>query len=235
MTMALKKWINALVGQFFPDVCQVCGQSLVEGEKVLCSHCNLKMQRTNFHLDDDNALQERLICHARIERAVSLFYYVREDPYSRLIHKFKYNKLRQIGFDLTRMYVKEIVSSHFFDGIDLLLPVPMHRWKELRRGYNQSEVIALGISRELNIPVGHNLVAKKSHSTQTKKGAYGRWLNAEGIYGVKKESELSGKHVLVIDDVITTGSTVIHCCEALAEAVPLIKISVLSLATTRLS
>lgn len=169
-TVMLKKWINALAGQFFPDVCQVCGLSLVEGEKVLCSHCNLKMQRTNFHLNVDNSLQERLICHARIERAVSLFYYVREDPYSRLIHKFKYNNQRQIGLDLTRMYVKEIVSSHFFDGIDLLLPVPMHWWKELRRGYNQSEVIARGISGELDIPIGDNLVAHKAHSTQTKKG-----------------------------------------------------------------
>ena len=102
----------------------------------------------------------------------------------------------------------------------------------MSRGYNQSEVIALGISRELNIPVGHNLVAKKSHSTQTKKGAYGRWLNAEGIYGVKNESELSGKHVLVIDDVITTGSTLLACCAAIRAVQPNVAFSVLSLAST---
>ena len=234
MNKTVKSWINSLTGMFFPEVCQICGCSLVEGEKVMCSHCNLKMSRTNFHLHTENALIERLICHARIERAVSMYYYVREDPYSKLIHKLKYNRQRQIGLDWARMYAKEIAQSHFFAGIDLILPVPMHRWKELQRGYNQSFVIAKGIQAETDIPIGNNLVATKAHSTQTRKGSYGRWLNAEGIYGVRNAEKLANKHVLVIDDVVTTGATIIHCCEALAEAEPSVKISVLSLATTRL-
>ena len=231
----IKKWFSSLTGMFFPEVCEICGKSLVEGEKVLCSHCNLKMSRTNFHLSTDNDLLNRLVCHARIYKAASMYYYVREDPYSKLIHKLKYNHQKQIGEDLAAMFAEEIKSSGFFDDIDLLLPVPMHWWKEIRRGYNQSHVIAEGINRVTDIPIGKNLVAQKSHSTQTRKDSYGRWLNAEGIFDVDCPEELEGKHVLVIDDVITTGATVIHCCEAIDAVAPMCKISVLSLATTRLA
>ena len=234
MQKSAKQWLDSLVSMFFPQVCGVCGRSLVEGEKVLCSHCNLKMSRTNFHLSQNNELASRLVCHAPISRVASLYYYVREDPYSKLIHNLKYNHQRQIGIELAKMLAKEISPSAFFNGINLMLPVPMHWWKEIRRGYNQSRIIAEGIAEVTGIEIGDNLIATRSHATQTRKGSYGRWLNAEGIYAVKNADDLMNKHILVIDDVITTGSTIIHCCEAIADAVPSAKISVLSLATTRL-
>lgn len=235
MKKTLKEWIEALGSVLFPDVCQVCGVSLVKGEKVLCTHCNEAMSRANFHLLPSNQLLDRLVCHAPIERAAALFFYVREDPYAGLIHKLKYNRMRYIGIELAKMFADEIEMSGFFNGIDVIVPVPMHWVKELRRGYNQSRVIAEGLSCQTGIPVGDCLVALKSHSTQTRKGAAGRWENSEGIYGVKHIDRVEGKHILVVDDVVTTGATLIHCCEALYAADSSVKISVLTLAATRLN
>lgn len=230
----LKGWFSDLLRIVFPDVCEVCGSSLVRGEEVICLKCDMNMPRTRVHNDSFNIIHERLAGKTPIERATGYFYYYRESDYAAIIHNAKYNGRPIIARKLAMRFARELMADNFFDGIDLVLYVPMFFLKKIKRGYNQSEYIAQGISQATNIPVGHNLISKRSHSSQTKKNSYSRWLNAQGVYDVINSDELENKHVLIVDDVITTGATLLACCDVVHNAVPSATISVLSLAVTRL-
>lgn len=230
----LKGWFSDLLRIVFPDVCEVCGSSLVRGEEVICLKCYMNMPRTRVHNDSFNIIHERLAGKTPIERAAGYFYYYRESDYAAIIHNAKYNGRPIIARKLAMRFARELMADNFFDGIDIILYVPMFFLKKIKRGYNQSEYIAQGISQATNITVGHNLISKRSHSSQTKKNSYSRWLNAQGVYDVINPEELENKHVLIVDDVITTGATLLACCDVVHNAVPSATISVLSLAVTRL-
>ena len=230
----LKGWFSDLLRIVFPDVCEVCGSSLVRGEEVICLKCDMNMPRTRVHNDSFNIIHERLAGKTPIERAAGYFYYYRESDYAAIIHNAKYNGRPIIARKLAMRFAGELMADNFFDGIDIILYVPMFFLKKIKRGYNQSEYIAQGISQATNIPIGHNLISKRSHSSQTKKNSYSRWLNAQGVYDVINSDELENKHVLIVDDVITTGATLLACCDVVHNAVPSATISVLSLAVTRL-
>lgn len=230
----LKGWFSDLLRIVFPDVCEVCGSSLVRGEEVICLKCDMNMPRTRVHNDSFNIIHERLAGKTPIERAAGYFYYYRESDYAAIIHNAKYNGRPIIARKLAMRFAGELMADNFFDGIDIILYVPMFFLKKIKRGYNQSEYIANGLSQATNIPVGHNLISKRSHSSQTKKNSYSRWLNAQGVYDVINPEELENKHVLIVDDVITTGATLLACCDVVHKAVPSATISVLSLAVTRL-
>ncbi len=230
----LKGWFSDLLRIVFPDVCEVCGSSLVRGEEVICLKCDMNMPRTRVHNDSFNIIHERLAGKTPIERAAGYFYYYRESDYAAIIHNAKYNGRPIIARKLAMRFARELMADNFFDGIDVVLYVPLFFLKKIKRGYNQSEYIANGISQATNIPIGHNLISKRSHSSQTKKNSYSRWLNAQGVYDVINPEELENKHVLIVDDVITTGATLLACCDVVHNAVPSATISVLSLAVTRL-
>lgn len=228
-------WLSDLSRLFFPVTCEVCGTVLVEGERVLCMECMASMPRVGAHLDKEHPLVRRLTAAAKIERVASMFAYVRDTSYARVIQKSKYNNRPDIDHDLAMEFAAELRPSCFFDGIDIILPVPMHPWKRLRRGFNQAWEIADGVAAVTGIEVGDNLVAIRRHSSQTRRNAEERMNNAQGIYDVVYPDELMGKHVLIVDDVITTGSTILACCDVLRRTVPGIRVSVLSLAATRMA
>ena len=209
-------WLHDLSLMLFPKTCQVCGEALVDGEDVICVSCDLRMPRCNFHLHPDAELPMRFAA-SKIARVASMFPYIRHNEFARLIQRSKYNNRPDINRHLGRKFALELLPSGFFNGIDLLVPVPMHFWKQARRGFNQAAEIARGVSG----------------STQTRKSASGRMANASGLFKVVYSEELQGKHILLIDDVITTGSTILSCADTLRAAVPSIVISVLSLAATR--
>lgn len=230
--MTLCAWWHDFLSVIFPRVCEVCGRQLVDGEELICTHCNMSMPRTRWHVSDFNPVHQRLAASACVDRAASWFEYRRTSPYAGLILKAKYHDRPEIARTLGRLYACEIKDSGFFDGIDAVLPVPMYRGKQLKRGYNQAEEIALGINAATGIPVGDNLRALHGHSTQTRRGAYDRYLNVAGLFGVDNAAELAGRHILLVDDVLTTGSTLSACCEALRRAVPTVRVSVLTIAAT---
>lgn len=219
----------------YPRVCAVCGDSLVEGEREICLKCLATLPRTGIHGQPFNTIHKRLASPGiPVERAGAWFYYLRKNPFAAIIHDAKYRGMSRLALNCGEIYAREIAPDGFFDGVDLLLPVPLHRGKLRKRGYNQAEEIAKGVSQATGIPVGTNLIAVRGHSTQTRKNAWSRWKNTRNIYKIQRPEELVGKHVLVIDDVVTTGATILSCLEALHRAEPSVRTSVLTLAATHL-
>ena len=225
-------WLRDIGGSLYPRLCTVCGRPLVRGEEIMCLGCSVDMPRTRLHTQQFGIIHQRLAGHAPIERAASYFYYHRDGKYARLIHDAKYNGRPYIARGLAARYAAEIAPDGFFEGIDIIIPVPLHRSKLRRRGYNQSRVIAEGVAEVTGIGIGDNLVARHGHSTQTRLNAFQRWLNARDIYAVERAGELRGRHVLIVDDVLTTGATLLACCEAVHNAAPDATISVLTIALT---
>lgn len=231
--MGIKSWLSDFVSIIFPDVCEVCDNTLVHGEKMLCLHCQYNIPRTKLHQDTFSEIHKRLAGKVPINKAASFFYYYKENPYARMIQRAKYNNRPRLAFDLAAMFAGEIQTDGFFSDIDTIIPVPLHWFKELKRGYNQSMEIARGISSVTSIPVADNLIASRAHSTQTRRSSFERWLNTRSIFAVENPEELNGKHILLVDDVITTGATLLNCAEAIHNAVPTATISVATLAFTR--
>jgi len=233
--------LHDLSRMFFPICCPVCHRALVDGEQLLCTECHWNIPRTNYHLSTDNQLLQKLVSlNAPVEKAAAYFLYKNDNPYGQLIKDAKYNGRPWINRQLARLFARELLADGFFDDIDIIIPVPTHWMKRLRRGYNQTEYIAGGISEITGIPVACNLVAKHNHKTQTKKHVRERRKSLAEIFDVEHPDELAGRHILLVDDVITTGSTIIACAETIIAATKnntgaRTRLSILSLATTRLS
>lgn len=231
---ALKDWLYDLRGLLFPRTCEICGRTLVKGEILMCLQCRGEMPYTGYHAERENPLTMKLVSRdAPIETAVAMFRYDKDSAYAGLIQRAKYNNRPEIDRVLAGEYAATLKGVRFFDDIDLVVPVPMAQGKLFRRGYNQAFEIADAIGEAAGIEVGEYLAAKP-HSTQTRKHAEERQRNVRDTYSAIPEAvELGGCHILVVDDVITTGATILACCAALHRAAPSAKLSVLSLAATQ--
>lgn len=235
MLTELRRWGSSLVDVLFPRVCTVCHTTLVEGEDIMCLKCLLDLPRVGFINYRENELTRRLTSlNAPIDRATSFYYHIPETDYVSLIHDAKYNRRPIVGRRLARMHAQELLPSGFFDSIDLIIPIPLHFTKEWHRGYNQAREIALGLSDMTGIPVGDNLIAMRPHPTQTRKKATERRLNSIGTFRTAHAEELTDLHVLVVDDVITTGSTILSGLETIHTATPTTRLSAYSLALAKL-
>ena len=231
----LKGWGSDLLGVLCPDLCTVCGHKLVGGERVLCLECLAGLPLTGLHSQHHSPLHERVLSTSTpVERAASMMWYVRESPYTAIIHDAKYRSRPSVASYMTGLYCGMISPEGFFDGIDAVIPVPIHLLKRLGRGYNQAEVMARSISESTGIALYDNLKCRRFHTTQTRKNVAERYRNALGAYTVENASELAGKHVLVVDDVLTTGATMRACMDSLLAAEPTVRLSFLTLAATKL-
>lgn len=199
----------------------------------MCIACRADMPRTGIHTSTFNEIHQRTAHRTHIERAGAYFHYERHSPYSTLIHQAKYNHRPDIAENLGADYAREILSSGFFDGIDVIVPVPLHRIKLLTRGYNQSYHIALGVNRITGIPIGDHLRVVRWQRSQTRRNRAARHDAATGLYRAVDADELAGLHVLIVDDVLTTGATVGACCRAIAETAPGVRLSILTLGLSR--
>jgi ComF family protein len=210
--------LNDFLNFVYPRQCEVCGRLLAEGEVVMCTDCIFFMPRTGFHRDPENRLASMFWGRVRIERAAAFFYYTKGSDYTRLLHRLKYGGRKEIGTELGRMYASELKDSEYAVA-DILIPVPLHRSRQRQRGYNQSALIAGGLSDVLGIPSQTgNLVRDSRTSTQTRRGRFERFLNMEGRFRVVNAQAIAGKHILLVDDVITTGATIEACAQALLDA-----------------
>jgi ComF family protein len=228
------KWISDLLddfsGLFFPRICFGCGNNLLRNERIICTECHFVIPKTNFHCQPENPVEKLFWGRCRIEKAAAYSFYNRGSRIRRLIHNLKYKGIKEIGYELGIIYGHSLRSSGFTDNISFIMPVPLHPSKEKARGFNQSMVICEGMSEATGIPVLKDVLVRSSVSaTQTKRSRYERWENVEGIFAVTNSSLIHGKHILLIDDVITTGSTIEACVNELSKTEG-VKVSVAALA-----
>ena len=230
----IRRWGEALLNLLFPEVCEVCGRSLIFGEKVMCTSCLGELpvcQESGHRL---SPIEQKCFVEGCLVRGTSLFYYHKDSPYADLIRRLKYYRQPQIGIYLGELLARDrISSSDFFSTADCIIPVPIHFLKKLKRGYNQSREIAKGIRKATGLPIVSNLYAVRGHGSQTRRNAQERWDNTRGLFKVRNPEMLAGKHIILVDDVVTTGATLTRCATVLRDSVPGIRISLISLATTK--
>lgn len=222
------KWISDLLDIIFPRHCLVCGDILLGEEKELCLTCLVGLPLIDR---EHRAELEKLFWGiVPVERVTSYLYYRKGSPYNRLLHNLKYNNRPDVGIRLAINAAKELAESDFFEGIDIIIPLPLSRKKQRKRGYNQCDYIAKGLSQGTGIPYATDCVARtKANETQTHKSREERWKNVEGIFAVTNPHKLNGKHILLIDDVLTTGATLASCAKSINEQCNC-KISILTIA-----
>ena len=234
MWKTIKQWLGSAADVVMPRVCPVCHQALDGDEVWLCRKCLANLPRTRYEEVTFNTMEQHFAGKVPIERATAYFFYEKGAPYASILHDIKYHGLPKMGRWLTARAVGDMADSHFFDGIDVVTAVPLHRSKLAQRGYNQSEYLARGIADALGIPYVEILKAIRPHSTQTHKGALERWQNIQGNYALKKDAaRMADKHILLVDDVITTGSTLTVCSTQLKQ-IPGATVSLFTLAAARL-
>lgn len=229
--MSLKSAIiSPLVHFFYPHICLGCGSDIIEQENFLCLECISDLPHTNFALHANNPLEKIFWGRIPLSAGMSEFYFSKSSVIQNLIHEFKYRGNVKVGAYLGKMMGKSILNSNRFSNIDALVPLPLFTKKEFKRGFNQSAILSEGISEVTNIPViTKNVVRNIPTETQTKKGRIERWENVEKSFSVSDPKKLQHKHILLVDDVITTGAT-IEACGAQILTTGGVKLSVASLA-----
>ena len=224
--------LNDFLSLIFPKVCAACGKSLFKTEESICTYCLYHLPKTNFHLYGDNPVVKLFWGRTGIHSASSLYSFSKGSKVQHLIHQLKYRGKKEIGNTLGKHYGKELKMSPLFSTANVVIPVPLHIQKLKKRGYNQSETFAQGIAEAMNAESSSEILIRTfSSETQTKKSRFARWKNVEEIFKVTAPEKLEGKHVLLVDDVITTGSTLEACANKILE-VPNVKVSVATIATT---
>ena len=199
---------------FFPDLCAVCRERLSEGEQHICTDCLLLLPKTNFHLQPDNRLEQFFAGRIPFEHIAAFAYFVKGGSIQQIIHELKYNSNPEIGCFIGQLCGENIKDSEFISSVDLLVPIPLHPKRQKQRGYNQSLEICKGISDITKIPVdNHTLIRTINNPSQTKNSRFDRWKNVEDIFSITDETVFHNKHILLVDDVITTGSTLESCAK----------------------
>ncbi len=230
MNIKLSTWTSDLLGLFFPNSCRLCGKSLHQQEEILCTTCLYKLPRTNFQLSPENQIMDIFNGRLPLVSATSFLFFSKGGGTQQLIHKLKYKGNREIGTHLGKLFGNKLNDSRLFRTADIIIPVPLHPRKEHTRGYNQSMMISEGMASNMYARVLSDVLYRNiQSSSQTKKSRYERWENVKDIFEIKKGYRLEGKHVILVDDVITTGATLEACGNKLLE-IPNVRLSIAALA-----
>jgi ComF family protein len=193
-------------------VCTGCGSDLVDDDNLLCLKCVNELPQTNFALHASNPVEKIFWGRLNLIAAMSEFYFSKGSVVQTLIHEFKYKGNKDVGLYLGAMMGSSMASTERFDNIDALIPLPLFADKEFKRGFNQATILCSGIGEVMNIPVIKNVVVRKRFTqTQTKKHRSERWENVEGSFEINNPAAIQGKHILLVDDVVTTGATLEAC------------------------
>ena len=221
---------HRLLDLIMPRTCVVCGHRLSVTEETLCARCNLHLPRTDFHHDPyDNEMARLFWGQIPILRATALFYYEAHAETANILYTLKYKHHPEIGEAMGRLFATELKSSGFFEGIDGIVAVPLARKRLRQRGYNQSMEIARGLAAVTGIPVCKDVIRRTVfEGSQTHKGRWERNDNVADVFRLQDATAVQGRHLLLVDDVVTTGATVIACARELLKAAN-VSISVLAL------
>jgi len=210
--LLLKEIRNSLLHLAFPHVCEGCGTDNLQEDHLLCLHCLSALPVTNFSAYPENPIEQMFWGRIPVYSATALYYFTKESMMQDMVHQLKYRGNKELGVYLGELMGSALLELHRFTSIDALIPLPLHKSKEHRRGYNQSALLCEGIARALKKPILTKVVARPEETeTQTRKNRIERWQNMQGKFKLLDSSALEDKHVLLIDDVITTGATLEAC------------------------
>ncbi len=213
----IAKLTDDLLWLLFPTLCAACSRPLFTGEECICTFCRYKLPRTHFHLQIENPVVQHFWGKIPIGAATSYFHFTKGEKVQRLIHQLKYKGRQDVGVFIGKTMGLEL--KPWLQQSDLIIPVPLHESRLKKRGYNQSECFADGLSTGSGIPMNiTSLIRGKATETQTSRHRYERYLNMEDVFAIHEPGLIYNKNILLVDDVITTGSTLIACAEKLLES-----------------
>lgn len=217
--MNLLQYIARPLAQlFFPHVCRACGSDVMDNSQLLCLHCLHHLPYTHYQQHAHNPVLHLFTGRLQLLHAASILYLTKQSIPERLLYQLKYNYQREIGLYCGRLMGNAIIQSPFAQ-VDALMPLPLHASKERKRGYNQSTLLCEGIAAVTGKPVWTNAMERVSATeTQTHRNRTERWQNMLGRFRVRNAAKLPGRHVLLVDDVVTTGATLESCGAALTAA-----------------
>jgi len=226
----IKEIFAGLADMAWPNLCLLCEHPLMSGEQYVCLNCLYELPTIFEASFRENKTADRFLGKIEFERAASGFRYTKDSSIQKALELLKYKGEKEIGRCLSRVSALRLSEQGFFKDIDALIPVPLHKKKQKKRGYNQSEWIAKGISEVTSIPVNTDILGRTVHNaSQTTKNLWHRWGNAQGLFELKSTVGCSGMHLLLVDDVLTSGSTLEACGQALLQ-IPDVRISFFALA-----
>ncbi|HYG04289.1 MAG TPA: ComF family protein [Chryseosolibacter sp.] len=208
--------LNDFVSLFFPRTCAGCDEALVKGETMICTKCIIEMPRANYHLERNNPFYQKLRGRVPLQFVMSFLKFSKSGRVQKILHELKYRNKPALGHKLGSVFGSELARTGYKDMFDIIVPVPLHRIKKANRGYNQSEEFGNGLAEMLEIPCNDDIVQRMSQtSTQTRKSRLGRWENVKDVFALSNVAAVSGKRVLLVDDVVTTGATLEAVCSVL--------------------
>lgn len=207
---------QSLINLFFPKVCYACNFLLSDNEKYVCTSCRHKLPVTNFHFNNDDTVKRVFYGRVPIENATALLRFEKKGLTQTLIHNLKYKGFEDIGLFLGNWLGSELKQTNAYSNIDLVIPVPLHKKKLRKRGYNQVTIFAKQIAKHLDAEYVEDVLVKTTNtSSQVNKSRISRWFNNQEIFGAMNTHKLNNKHILLVDDIITTGATLEACSEIL--------------------
>ncbi len=210
--------LSDLLWLLFPELCASCDKALNSGEVCLCTYCRLHLPKTNFHLEAENPIVKQFWGKVNVNAAAAYYYFSKGEKVQHLIHQLKYRGKKEVGNFVGEAYGIDLKQAGLFTNAEIVVPVPLHPSKFRKRGYNQSDFFGEGISKAMKIPFSADALKRNlATETQTRKHRYERFENVDRVFEISKPGLLKGKHVLLVDDVITTGSTLTACAEAILE------------------
>lgn len=214
----VKAWYDALVHVFYPSLCFGCNNELINSDQFICMQCQTELGRTSFESIRDNPVEKLFWGRADIHFAASTFYYIDKTPLQQIIHQIKYRQEKELG-----IHMGEIMGIHGSDllntfNIDLCIPMPLHPKKEYKRGYNQATLLCEGMHKQSGIPYNESVLVRNENTrTQTKKSRIERWENVASVFAVDQPMIIKDKHVMLVDDVVTTGASTEACVHVLMQ------------------
>jgi len=231
LTQQLKNYRNDFLQLIYPQYCYSCHEELVGSTSGICGVCASELQYTLFeNYQEPSSLDKLFWGRVKLENTFALLYFKQSGATQRILHDLKYNSRSELGWHYGKEIGARLKQMENLKNLNGIIPVPLHPKKQFIRGYNQAEKIADGIAETLEIPVEHNMLRRQIFAeSQTKKGLFSRWENMQQVFKASKQEEKTG-HYLLVDDVITTGSTLEVCVKELQQKFPGIRISVASLA-----
>lgn len=232
MITKFKSAFNSFVRLFYPRVCAGCGHNLLTGEEYICLTCHQNLVPTQFNLKQENAFFRNMSARIPIEAATSMYYFTKGGIIQNIMHEIKYKGNRALAVYLGKMLGKKYLQDNVFSSVDVIIPVPLHSKKEKSRGYNQCALIGSGIGEVMGKNLESRALLRKTFTTtQTHKSRVDRWENVKDAFQLGNTQHLKGKHILLFDDVMTTGATLEACARTLLE-IEGVKISLATLVYT---